>query len=344
MYYICNTINGHLSKFKTINIKEPNIIIKSKTKQAEKMPQKLIQAKKIFVITAVLLIALNLYVLATAYPETYTPSPGINTSGSILAKDFSAYYVGAWRLWHNPSQIYHFGALGGAEPITAPYPEAYKYLPSFLVIVSPFLSLDYQQALTAFDIVQFLFLPLMAYMLYKLLGNRHYAIGLLVMVVALLLPLPIGKWGLFPSYYWQWGEGQAKVFVTFLLLLSFYLGNKGKPILSGVALALGFFDVRFGLLAIPLFVMYNRKNLKVAAASVIASLAVSNGMLFYPGMGTGFVNMVFGSGITTPIYYYALIPFLTLIALIVVNFRELVASFDYKGAFSSFTHAEQNVK
>jgi hypothetical protein len=300
------------------------------------MPQKLIQVKKIFIISAVLLIALNLYVFTTAYPETYTPSPGINTSGSILAKDFSAYYVGAWRLWHNPSQIYHFGALGGAEPVTAPYPQAYKYLPSFLVIVSPFLCLDYQQALTAFDVVQFLFLPLMAYLLYKLLGNKHYAIGLLVTVVALLLPL-------FPSYYWQWGEGQAKVFVTFLLLLSFYFGNKGKPILSGVALALGFFDVRFGLLAIPLFVMYNRKNLKVAATSAIGSLAVSNGMLLYPGMGTGFVNMVFGSGITTPIYYYALIPFLTLIALIIANFKDLVAAFDYKGVFSSLTDAKQHV-
>ena len=81
------------------------------------MPQKLTRTKKIFILAAVLLIALNLYVFVTAYPETYKPSPGINTSGSILAKDFSAYYVSAWRLWHNPSQIYHFGALGGAEPV-----------------------------------------------------------------------------------------------------------------------------------------------------------------------------------------------------------------------------------
>ena len=184
----------------------------------------------------------------------------------------------------------------------------------------------------------------MAYMLYKLLGNKHFAVGLLVMVVALLLPLPIGQWGLFPSYFWQWGEGQAKVFLTFLLLLSFYLGSKGRPVLSGVALALGFFDVRFGLLAIPLFVMYNRNDLKVAAASAIGSLVVSNMMLLYPGMSGGFVSMVFGSGITTPIYYYALIPFLTLIALMVANFKELVAAFDYKGAFANFTGAKQQVK
>ena len=304
------------------------------------MPQKTAHIKKIFAVSAVLLIALNLYVFITAYPETYTPSPGINTTGGILSKDFSAYYVGAWRLWHNPSQIYHFGALGGAEPVTPPHPEAYKYLPSFLLIVSPLLTLNYQQALTVFDVVQFLFLPIMAYMLYNLLGNKHLFIGLLVMVIALLLPLPIGQWGLFPSYYWQWGEGQAKVFLTFLLLLSFYFGNKGRPVLSGVALALGFFDVRFGLLAIPLFVMYNRKNLKIATAAAIGSLAISNMMLFYPAMSGGFVSMVFESGITTPIYYYALIPFLTLMALIAANFKEIIRAFNYKEARANFSGAK----
>lgn len=293
--------------------------------------------KIVFFIGVVVLIALNLYTFTVAYPETYTPSPGISTSGSILAKDFSAYYVGAWRLWHNPSQIYHFGALGSSEPVTPPYPEAYKYLPSFLLIVSPLLSLDYQQALLAFDVVQFMLLPAIAYMLYKLLGNKHLAVTFAVMVIALLLPFPTANWGLSPSYYWQWGEGQAKVFLTFLLLLSLYLGSKSKPILSGIALALGFFDVRFGLLAIPLFIMYNRKNLKAASASAISALALSNLMLLYPGMSSGFVSMVLGSGITTPLYYYALIPFFTLMALIVVNFKELVAAFDYKGIFADFT-------
>ena len=86
----------------------------------------------LFVVGVAVLIALNLYTFIVAYPETYTPSPGINTEGSILAKDFSAYYVGAWRLWNNPSHVYTFGALGGGEPATPPYPEAYKYLPSFL--------------------------------------------------------------------------------------------------------------------------------------------------------------------------------------------------------------------
>ena len=286
--------------------------------------------KTLLIIGVAVLIALNLYTFAVAYPETYTPSPGITSSGSILAKDFSAYYVGAWRLCHNPAQIYHFGALGGAEPATPPHPEAYKYLPSFLLVISPLLTLNYQQALLAFDIIQFMLLPAMAFMLYKILCSKHLAVTFAVMVIALLLPFPTANWGLSPSYYWQWGEGQAKVFLTFLLLLSFYLGSKGRPVLSGVALAFGFFDVRFGLLAIPLFVWYNRKNLKVAAASAIGALALSNLMLLYSGMGSGFLNMVVGSGITTPLYYYSYIPFFTLIALIVVNFKDMVAALDYR--------------
>jgi hypothetical protein len=299
------------------------------------------QTKIIFIIGVALLIALNLYTFIAAYPETYTPSPGITTSGSILAKDFSAYYMGAWRLWHNPSQIYHFGALGGSEPVIMPHPEAYKYLPSFLMVVSPLLALDYQQALLAFDVVQFLMIPAMAYMLYKLLGSKHLAVTFAVMVIALLLPFPTANWGMSPSYFWQWGEGQAKVAVTFLLLLSFYFGNKGKPYLSGIALAFGFFDVRFGLLAVPLFVMYNRKNLKAATASVAAALALSNVMLLYPGMGSGFLSMVFASAVATPLYYYSLIPLFTSLALIVVNFKELVAAFDYRGVFADFTGASK---
>ncbi len=294
------------------------------------------------IISVAVLIALNLYTFTVAYPETYTLTPGITSSGSILAKDFSAYYVGAWRLWNNPSQVYHFGALGGAEPITPPYPEAYKYLPNFLFITSPLLLLSYQQALLSFDIIQIMLLPIIAFMLYKLLEDKHLAISMTVMVIALLLPFPTANWGLSPSYYWQWGEGQAKVFLTFLLLLSFYLGSRGKPVLSGIVLAFGFFDVRFGLLSIPLFILYNRKNLKLALTSVAAALALSNLMLLYPGLGSGFMSMIFGSGLTTPLYYYSYIPFFTLLALIVVNFKELVAAFNHKRAIGKVNSSKIN--
>jgi hypothetical protein len=179
-------------------------------------------------------------------------------------------------------------------------------------------------------------------MLYKLLDNKHVAVTFAIMVVALLLPFPSPNGGLSLSYYWQWGEGQTKVLLTFLLLLSFYLGNKGKPVLSGIALSLGFFDLRFGLLAFPLFVMFNRKNLKAATSSAITALILSNVMLLYPGVGSGFLGMVFGSGVTTPLYYYSLIPCFTLMALIAVNFKEVVAAFDYKGIFAGFTGVQKS--
>jgi hypothetical protein len=298
-------------------------------------------SKIAFITALAVLILLNLYTFIIAYPETYTLDSGINTSGTILAKDFSAYYIGAWRLWNNPSHIYTFGALADGEPVISPRPEAYKYLPSFLLIMSPFLSLNYQQALLTFDIAQFALLPLMAYLLYKLLESKPLAVTLVVMIIALLLPFPTLRWGLSLSYYWQWGEGQAKVFVTFLLLLNLYFGNRDRPYLSGIAFAFGLFDPRFGLLALPLFIMYNRKNLKAATASTITTLALSNLMLIYPGMGSNFINMVFGSAFTTPLYYYSLIPLFTLLSLIIVNFKELAAALHYKRAFTSFTDSEK---
>jgi len=291
--------------------------------------------KSVFVVAVAVVVALNLYALIVAYPQTYTPSSGINASGTILAKDFSAYYMGAWRLWNDPSHIYTFGALNDGEPAILPHPEAYKYLPSFLLVVSPFLSLNYQQALTAFDIVQFLLLPIMAYFLYKILGGKSLAVTFAVIVIALLLPYPTVQWGFSPSYYWQWGEGQAKVFLTFLLLLSFYLGSRGKPALSGIAFAFGFFDPRFGLLGIPLFIMYNRKNIKSAAVSAVGALFLSNAMLLYPGVGSNFLTMVFASGVSTPLYYYSLIPFFTLLALIIINIKGLIAAFSFKKSFQA---------
>jgi hypothetical protein len=293
-----------------------------------------------FVIGVAVLIILNAYTFTVAYPETYSFSPGINTSGTILAKDFSAYYMGAWRLWNNPAHIYNFGALNDGEPTILPHPEEYKYLPSFLLIITPFLSMNYQQALLAFDIAQFALLPVMAYLLYKLLGNKPLAVTFVVMIIALLLPFPTPQRGFSLSYFWQWGEGQAKVFDTFLLMLSFYFGSRGRSYLSGVALAFGFFDPRFGLLALPLFVMYNRKNLKASTVRLISSLALSNAMLLYPGMASNFMSMFLASAVTTPLYYYSLIPFFTLIALMAVNFKELVAAFDYKGTFGNFTGAK----
>jgi len=291
----------------------------------------------LFALGVTVLIVLNLYTFVAAYPETYALSPGINTTGTILAKDFSAYYVAAWRLWHNPSHIYTVGALGGGEPVINPAPETYKYLPSFLLLSSPLLALKYQEALLAFDIAQFLLLPLMALLLYRLLEKKGLILTFVVMVIALLLPFPTSHWGFSPSYYWQWAEGQAKVLETFLLLLSVYFASRKRPVLSGVILAFGFFDPRFGLLAVPLFVMYNWKSLKLALPSLVGALALSNIVLLYPGTWPRFVDMVFLSSLSTPLYYYSLIPFFTFVFLIFINLKEMIVTFDYYKVFERYT-------
>jgi hypothetical protein len=108
-------------------------------------------------------------------------------------------------------------------------------------------------------------------------------------------------------------------------------------VLSGIVLAFGFFDPRFGLLAVPLFVMYNWKTLKLALPSLAGALVISNIALFYPGTGSSFVNMVFLSSLSTPLYYYSLIPFFTFIVLIFVNLKEMIVTFDYYEVFKRYT-------
>ncbi len=166
--------------------------------------------KIVFIVGIAVLIALNLYTFIVAYPETYAVNAGINTSGTILAKDFSAYYMGAWRLWNNPAHIYTFGALKDGEPVILPHPEAYKYLPSFLLVVSPFLSLNYQQALLAFDIVQFMLLPLMAYLLYKLLSEQASCSNLRSYGCRVAAAFPLPARGPFPKLLLAVGRGTSQ--------------------------------------------------------------------------------------------------------------------------------------
>jgi hypothetical protein len=80
------------------------------------------------------LIALNLFTFARAYPEILTLNSGC-CSNQVLAKDFSAYYVGAWRLFHDTSNVYAPGNVSDGFPSIPPRPESFKYLPSFLLTV-----------------------------------------------------------------------------------------------------------------------------------------------------------------------------------------------------------------
>ena len=272
----------------------------------------------------VCLIALNLFTFARAYPEIFTLDSGC-CSNQVLAKDFSAYYVGAWRLFHDTPNVYTPGAVSDGGPSILPRPESFKYLPSFLLIVSPFLLLSYKNAILAFDGLQLLLLPLMAVMTYRLVRSKGVAATLVVATVVLLQPSPAPNLGLSVSYYWQWAEGQAKVLEAFLLLLSFYLGAARKPRLSGAAFGMAWFDPRFALISVPLFLVYNRHKLRGAASSAAGVALASNFALFSPGVGSRFMAMLLSSGITTPLYYYSFIPLLTVVCLTVLNAKEIVS-------------------
>ena len=274
----------------------------------------------LFLVIAVSII-LNVVTFIQAYPETFVVDSGC-CSTQMLAKDFSAYYTASWRIFNDPSNVYTQGPVNDGGPSIFPQPEPFKYLPSFLAFASPLLVLNYQQALIAFDLVQLFLLPVMAFLIYSLLKEKNALITVAVIIIVLLQPWPTMHWGLSVSYYWQWAEGQDKVLNTTLLLLSFYLGRTRRPILSGIVLALGAFDPRFFLLALPLFVIYNSQDLKKAGLSVVASLVLVNFPLLIDGVGAGYIQMVLQRGVSTPLYYYALIPLLTLLSLIVLNLKE----------------------
>ena len=277
----------------------------------------------IYVVLIAVLLAINFFTLVLAYPETFKLD-----GGGRLAKDFSAYYIGAWRLLHDPAKVYTRGVINDGEYQVYPQAQAYKYLPSFLMLLSPFLSLNYHDALVAFDFFQFALLPLMAFLLYRLLSKKSLAVTLLV-ALFVFIPFPLPHWGPIATYYWQWAEGQAKVFETFLFLLAFYLGTRGKPILSGVAFGFAAFDPRFALLALPLFLFYNKGKLRVVVGTGVSVLLLSNFWLFLPATGAGFINMVFTDGVNTALYAYAYIPLFTMVSLIVVNGREIAESISH---------------
>jgi hypothetical protein len=273
----------------------------------------------LFVAGISVVIGLNLMVLLSAYSASLA---NLCCTAVPAARDFSAYYEALWRLVYNPSQIYTQGAIAGA-PAFFPTIEQYKYLPSFLLVISPLLLLGYPQAISAFDALQFALLPVIAWLVYSLVKEKGLATTFFVAAIVLLLPLPWPGWGLSVPYFWLWKEGQAKVFETFLILCSFYYGKKNRPAISGVFLALSFFDPRFGVVAFPLFVMYNRQSIRAAATWLTAALMATNVVLLYPGPGAGFLGMVLSSGLTTIFYPYALVPLAAIAALWVLNRREV---------------------
>jgi hypothetical protein len=191
-------------------------------------------------------------------------------------------------------------------------------------MIYPLLLFGYQDAIVIFDVFQFLLLIPIGLLIYLLVKDKGLAMTLLVGAVVLLAPAPAQGWGLSIPYFWLWKEGQAKVMETFTLLLAFYFGSRGRPVLSGILLAISFFDPRFGLIALPVFVMYNRERISTSALAFVTTLVLSNAPLFiYPQMGLGFLRMVFSTGVATVFYPYALVPLSAVVSLWLLNRKEM---------------------
>jgi len=295
--------------------------------------------KLTILIVALIVIALNMATFVSAYPQMFQSAPN-------KARDFSGYYVAAWRLFFNPTKIYAGVAPPGDYPIS-PRPSTYRYAPSLLLLASPFLFFNYQTAMILFNLIQLFLLPVMAIMIYRILQGRNLLLVSTVLVLVLLQPLP-GLLDVFQtwrwhqvlavintgslanvkdtfswSYYYNWIDGNAKVLTTCLLLSCFYFGRILRPYSSGFFLGLAFFDPRFALLSLPLGFVYNRTVIRPFLAGMLGTLLASNFLIFYHSIGLQFVKSIVYH--PTGFYAYSWIPFYAIIGLTLINYRQIIS-------------------
>lgn len=290
-------------------------------------------------IVALVAIGLNVATFYSAYPQMFTTT-------ATKARDFSAYYIGAWRLFNNPDKIYSGGFQKGDYPIL-PKPGTFRYAPSFLLMIAPFRVFNYQTAMIVFNFIQLFLLPAIALMIYRLLRDRNIAVVAAILVLVLLQPLPgldhiLQTWRVNMlvsiiktqsvtnvkdtfswSYYYNWIDGNAKVLTTFLMIACFYLGRLMRPYSSGFFLGLVAYDPRFALISLPLAIVYNRMALRSFVVASIGTLLASNFLVLYHSIGLHFVVSTVNH--PTGFYAYTWIPFYAAIGLTIVNYRELVS-------------------
>jgi hypothetical protein len=241
----------------------------------------------------------------------------------VYAKDFSAYYIGEWRLLHNPSAIY----IGGNQPgdyHIPPNVQTFKYIPSFLVFFAPFMTLSYQNALDVFDILQFLSVFALAFFVYKIVKDKKPIWGGIAVFVVLI--------AFQPGYHWGYAQANAHIIQTSLLVGALDFGFSKKPWLSALLFTAGAFDPRGALLALPLLLWYNKQKLWKFGVGATAFLAALNlPFFFYHNIGMNFLQTEVNSNIVSQVYSYDVIPIFAVAALTIL---EVVALVDKKTNFS----------
>lgn len=295
-----------------------------------------IQSKHLFIVIIAAL-ALNAISFLVAYPEI------TELEFETLARDFSAYYMGTWRLYNNPTQVYYDGSLPNDYLIVGT-PQPFKYTPSFLLLMTPFLGLNYMDALVLFNFLQFALMPLLAFFVYKLVKDRSFAVAAITAVIVLVSPIPtpasnipyvepISVLGLFdinqqcfsPSYYCGYAYVNAHVLQTVLLVGALYFGATKKPILSALFFSFGLLDPRAALVAAPLLLWYNRQKIRrFILDSIVVGVATILPFFFYNGVGLDFLRMGLSANIIGQSYAYDWIPIYAVIALTAVEVYSVI--------------------
>ena len=275
--------------------------------------------------------ALNAFTFCLAFPETFKPESG------TWARDFSAYYIGEWRLFHNPTTIYWGGAQPGDYQIL-PSPQTFKYTPSFLILFAPFLALSYRNALTVFDIIQVALLPALAFFVYKIVKDKNLVFAAVAAVIVLIEPLPtpplnqtalnllqyrffsLNAQSFSPSYYIGYLLANAHVLQTCILVGALYFGFTKKPWISALLFAIGSFDPRGALLALPLLLWYNRKQIRPFIIGAASFLAITNlPFFFYHDIGLTFLRSETSGTIISQMYPYDWLPLYAVAALTIIE-------------------------
>jgi len=303
----------------------------------QKSLQRIEQHKKLFLVSVIIAaLALNLFMFCYAYPELTTLEFG------DTARDFSAYYMGAWRLLNNPTMVYHDGTLPSDYPI-AGVPQPFKYPPSFLLVMAPFLALNYMDALLTFNFIQLALIPLLAFLVYKLIQNKNPVLGAVAAFVVLVQPLPTPSSNIpynepfhfgpidvpiqvfAPSYYCGWLYVNAHILQAILLVAALYFGYRKKPWFSALLFAFGMMDPRAGLFAVPLLLWYNRDRLREFIVGSALFIAVTNvPFFFYGNVGLSFLQTVLNADIISQSYAYDWIPTYSVISLTLLEFGTIL--------------------
>ena len=312
----------------------------------------MLSQKKKIVLVILIAVALNFVSFCVAYPQTFKPE------SSVWARDFSAYYIGEWRLLHNPAEIYAGGSQRGDCKIL-PCPQTFKYSPSFLLLFAPFLSLSYQNAFTAFDLLQLALIPALAFFVYKFVKEKNLIVGAVAAAVILIEPLPsptinfsassvlsgrmfsLNSQSLAPSYYCGYVLANAHVLQTVLLVGALYFGFTKKPWLSALLFAFGAFDPRAALIALPLMLWFNRQKIRTfLAASTGLILATNVPFFFYHGIGFAFFQAELNGNTISQMWPYDWISVYAVAALTIIEFVTILSRNLKKPA--NFFHTERD--